>query len=69
MFLIVANQYMSLMEEHFPKSMEYIPERWIVDKNDPLYYGNAHPFVYGPFGYGTRSCIGTVNFFIVNYFP
>ncbi|CAH0717360.1 unnamed protein product, partial [Brenthis ino] len=58
MFLIVANQYMCLMEEHFPRPTEFIPERWIVDKNDPLYYGNTHPFVYGPFGYGVRSCIG-----------
>ncbi|CAG9562983.1 unnamed protein product [Danaus chrysippus] len=55
---IVVNQYMSQMEKYYPKPHEFIPERWIVDKNDPLYYGNTHPFVYAPFGFGVRSCIG-----------
>ena len=50
---------MSLMEKHYPRVNEYIPERWVAKKDDPLYYGNTHPFVYGPFGYGARSCIGT----------
>ncbi|CAG9562981.1 unnamed protein product [Danaus chrysippus] len=58
MFIVVANQYMSQMEKYYPKPHEYIPERWIVDKNDPLYYGNTHPFVHTPFGFGVRSCIG-----------
>ncbi|XP_052737947.1 cytochrome P450 CYP12A2 isoform X2 [Bicyclus anynana] len=58
MFVIVANQYMCMMEENFPQAAEFIPERWIVDKSDPLYYGNTHPFVYSPFGFGVRSCIG-----------
>ncbi|XP_046978877.1 cytochrome P450 CYP12A2-like isoform X1 [Vanessa cardui] len=58
MFVIVGNQYMSLMEQYFPQPSEFIPERWIVDKDDPLYYGNAHPFAYRPFGFGVRSCIG-----------
>ncbi|KOB72593.1 Uncharacterized protein OBRU01_09064 [Operophtera brumata] len=42
---------------HIPKG-EFLPERWLVDKNDPLYYGNTHPMVSLPFGFGTRSCIG-----------
>ncbi|XP_050362999.1 cytochrome P450 CYP12A2-like [Nymphalis io] len=58
MFVVVGNQYMSLMEQYFPQPSEFIPERWIVDKDDPLYYGNAHPFAYRPFGFGVRSCIG-----------
>lgn len=46
--------------EYFPKTDEFIPERWI--KGDPLYeetkmHGN-NPFVYQPFGFGPRSCIG-----------
>ncbi|XP_047545510.1 probable cytochrome P450 12a5, mitochondrial isoform X3 [Vanessa atalanta] len=57
-FVVVGNQYMSLMEQYFPQPSEFIPERWIVDKDDPLYYGNAHPFAYRPFGFGVRSCIG-----------
>ncbi|XP_023942758.2 cytochrome P450 CYP12A2 [Bicyclus anynana] len=58
MNIIIGNQSLCLMEEQFPKPKEFIPERWIVDKNDPLYYGNAHPFSYTPFGFGVRSCIG-----------
>ncbi|KAJ8726838.1 hypothetical protein PYW08_015235 [Mythimna loreyi] len=56
--VIFAHQAMSLMENNFPKANEFIPERWLVKKNDPLYYGHAHPFVCLPFGFGVRSCIG-----------
>lgn len=46
--------------EYFPKTDEFIPERWI--KGDPLFeetkmLGN-NSFVYIPFGFGPRSCIG-----------
>ncbi|XP_045763946.1 cytochrome P450 CYP12A2-like isoform X2 [Maniola jurtina] len=58
MNIIVGNQQLCLMEEQFPRPTEFIPERWIVGKSDPLYYGNAHPFSYTPFGFGVRSCIG-----------
>ncbi|XP_045763944.1 cytochrome P450 CYP12A2-like isoform X2 [Maniola jurtina] len=58
MFVIFANQYLCSWEEQFPRAKEFIPERWIVNRNDPLYYGQAHPFVYCPFGFGSRSCIG-----------
>ncbi|CAH2063620.1 unnamed protein product, partial [Iphiclides podalirius] len=57
-YLSFAHQYTSLMECHYPRPREYIPERWIADKKDPLYHGNAHPFAYSPFGFGARSCIG-----------
>lgn len=46
--------------EFFPKTTEFIPERWI--KGDPLYeetkMNGNNPFVYQPFGFGPRSCIG-----------
>lgn len=58
MNVVISHREMSLMEQHYPRAQEFIPERWIVEKNNPLYYGNAHPFVYGPFGFGVRSCIG-----------
>ncbi|XP_022116862.2 cytochrome P450 CYP12A2 [Pieris rapae] len=57
-FVILNHEVLGKTEQHFPRPNEFIPERWIVDKTDPLYYGNAHPFVYNPFGFGTRSCIG-----------
>ena len=46
------------MDKHYPRAEEYIPERWLVEKSDPLYYGNCHPMVTLPFGFGVRSCIG-----------
>ncbi|KAL0883703.1 hypothetical protein ABMA27_015821 [Loxostege sticticalis] len=52
------HQVMSQMEKYYPRAHEFIPERWIVGKDDPLYYGHAHPFTYNPFGYGVRSCVG-----------
>lgn len=52
------NEFLSRMEKYYPRAKEFIPERWLVDKTDPLYYGNAHPMVTLPFGYGVRSCIG-----------
>ncbi|CAK1578093.1 unnamed protein product [Parnassius mnemosyne] len=57
-FVIICHQHMALMECHYPRPHEYIPERWLVDKDDPLYYGNAHPFAFSIFGYGARGCIG-----------
>ncbi|XP_047989212.1 LOW QUALITY PROTEIN: cytochrome P450 CYP12A2-like [Leguminivora glycinivorella] len=53
-----SHQYMSIMAEHYPRPDEYIPERWLAEKGDPLFYGNTHPFVMAPFGFGVRSCIG-----------
>ncbi|XP_050678128.1 cytochrome P450 CYP12A2-like isoform X2 [Leptidea sinapis] len=58
MFVTFGHQYLSNLDEHYPRSEEYIPERWIAEKTDPLYHGNAHPFAYSPFGFGARSCIG-----------
>ncbi|XP_075977886.1 cytochrome P450 CYP12A2-like [Anticarsia gemmatalis] len=56
--VIAPNQYLSRLEKYYPRPNEYIPERWLADKSDPLYYGNAHPMVTLPFGFGIRSCIG-----------
>ncbi|XP_028157398.1 cytochrome P450 CYP12A2-like [Ostrinia furnacalis] len=52
------HQAMSILEEYYPRPKEYLPERWIVGKDDPLFHGNSHPFAYNPFGFGVRSCIG-----------
>ncbi|XP_013138512.1 PREDICTED: cytochrome P450 CYP12A2-like [Papilio polytes] len=56
--ILFAHEYTSKMDCHYPRPNEYIPERWLADKEDPLYYGNAHPFAFSPFGFGSRSCIG-----------
>ncbi|XP_038213687.1 cytochrome P450 CYP12A2-like isoform X2 [Zerene cesonia] len=57
-FAILNHEVLCKQDKHFPRANEFIPERWIVEKTDPLHYSSAHPFVYNPFGFGTRSCIG-----------
>ena len=48
-------------EANFPQSDEFIPERWL---KDPVAAAGcpsaktAHPFIYLPFGFGSRACIG-----------
>ncbi|KAM3968315.1 cytochrome P450 CYP12A2-like [Aphomia sociella] len=56
--VVFQHENMSKMENQFTRSKEFIPERWLVEKDDSLYYGNAHPFAYNPFGFGVRGCIG-----------
>ncbi|XP_059060233.1 cytochrome P450 CYP12A2-like [Achroia grisella] len=58
MLVVFQHEMMSKMENQYPRPLEYLPERWLVDKEDPLYYGNAHPFAHNPFGFGVRACIG-----------
>ncbi|XP_013138656.1 PREDICTED: probable cytochrome P450 301a1, mitochondrial [Papilio polytes] len=49
---------MSVREEQYPEPHSYIPERWLVDQDHPLYHGNAHPNAAVHFGYGARGCVG-----------
>lgn len=58
MDVIAPNEFLSRLEKYYPRPNEFIPERWLAAKSDPLYYGNAHPMVTLPFGFGIRSCIG-----------
>ena len=46
---------MCLQDEFYPKSLEYIPERWIKGHEME---SKAHPYVMLPFGFGPRMCIG-----------
>ncbi|KAM7344954.1 cytochrome P450 CYP12A2-like [Cochliomyia hominivorax] len=48
-------------EKYYPKAQEFLPERWLrVEKTEET--GKAlkpsNPFVFLPFGFGPRSCIG-----------
>lgn len=61
MHVMFGHQHMSVMESQFPKPLEYIPERWL-DKDNPLYHKNTHPFAFSPWGFGVRMCAGAFFF-------
>lgn len=56
--VVVCNEFLSNSESQFPRPGEFLPERWICEKTDPLHYSSAHPFSSLPFGFGSRACIG-----------
>ena len=50
---------LSVDEKHFPKPGKFIPERWLKGPNGEASESKqTHPFVYMPFGFGPRMCIG-----------
>lgn len=57
----MANTLLQHDNVHFPTSDKFLPERWL--KSESPSSGcpsarSANPFVYLPFGFGARSCIG-----------
>ncbi|KAJ8912890.1 hypothetical protein NQ315_011213 [Exocentrus adspersus] len=53
--VIFQHYVISNQEEYFPKSKEFLPERWI--KSSPC-FKEHHPFASLPFGFGKRMCLG-----------
>lgn len=52
---------LSNSEEYFPQSSEFMPERWLKSNEVSEACPEArsrNPFVYLPFGFGPRTCIG-----------
>lgn len=46
-------------EKHFPRGAQFLPERWLKDQSGcPSSAKQAHPFLFLPFGFGPRACIG-----------
>jgi cytochrome P450 family 12 len=58
--MVLATNVTSLQNQHFERSDEFIPERWLKDNTDAKcpHASNSHPFAYLPFGFGPRMCIG-----------
>lgn len=44
-------------KQYFPRNEEFLPERWIKGDNE-LVSSPGASFVYLPFGFGVRSCVG-----------
>ncbi|KAL6261425.1 hypothetical protein P5V15_006519 [Pogonomyrmex californicus] len=53
-----CHSVLSMNPIYFPRPQEFIPERWLRDTPEYSLYKKTHPFVYMPFGYGVRMCIG-----------
>lgn len=61
--IVLPHGIISNQEEFFPRSRDFVPERWLKDVQQAEAVGCphakfSHPFAYMPFGFGNRACIG-----------
>lgn len=56
--IIFGHMMLCRREEHFPEPEEFIPERWLRDEISKYSNQGLNPWVYMPFGFGPRSCVG-----------
>ena len=61
--VVMMSNIMHKSDEYFEQSKKFIPERWLraPNKDDdgcPVTGKPSNPFVYLPFGFGPRMCIG-----------
>ncbi|XP_016982241.1 probable cytochrome P450 12c1, mitochondrial [Drosophila rhopaloa] len=58
--LIMNNTFLLRDERLYPQANKFLPERWLrrKDEDDILMNKNSNPFIYLPFGFGPRMCVG-----------
>lgn len=59
----MANALLQRDEEHYQQNQKFLPERWLKNDSNGAHAQcpsarSANPFVYLPFGFGARACIG-----------
>jgi cytochrome P450 family 12 len=55
----MPNLYLCKQEKYFSQASKYIPERWIKTSEGNIpETKSTHPFVFLPFGFGPRMCVG-----------
>lgn len=53
----MASMILNQEETYVKRAKEFLPERWLKEDGYPN-AKDAHPFLYLPFGFGARTCIG-----------
>ncbi|XP_043279339.1 cytochrome P450 CYP12A2-like [Venturia canescens] len=56
--VLAIHGLLSQESAHFPNPEAFLPERWLRDSKGVASAKDTHPFVYMPFGFGARTCIG-----------
>ncbi|KAL1397372.1 hypothetical protein pipiens_009815 [Culex pipiens pipiens] len=54
----MASVIMYTEDQHFARGSEFLPERWLKETSGCPSGKDAHPFLFLPFGFGPRTCIG-----------
>lgn len=62
--VVITGTLLQTDDAYFPQSAKFIPERWLNSSNEGSAATgcpsarSANPFIYLPFGFGPRACIG-----------
>ncbi|XP_055921318.1 uncharacterized protein LOC129952612 [Eupeodes corollae] len=54
--VLLNSNVVMLEDQYVPNAKHYLPERWL--RNEKSTKGQINPFMFIPFGFGPRSCVG-----------